>query len=201
MGMPLYRMQVTLTDGIDAFTDIAAVTTFYLDDLGSQSDPTNLAQDTAALFAGFGQQWASPINRVEAAAYEIPDLLGGKTGPPKGVGSAPHVGNTGGPREVACCLSYYAGQNTPRRRGRMYMGPFVGTSLGVRPDPTLTAAILDLGDGILGLGGLDVSWVQYSPTENTSQGVTDYYVDNAWDTQRSRGLDPTARTERVVGPS
>jgi hypothetical protein len=42
------------------------------------------------------------------------------------------------------------------------------------------------------------NWVVYSPTEKKSQGgVTDIWVDDEWDTVRSRGLKSTTRH---VGP-
>lgn len=192
-------MQVTLTDEKDAFTDIAAVTTFYLNDRGFESDPTGLCNDAAAVFAAFAPAWSAPIDLVEVRAYEVPDLLGANTGPPKGEGSAPCVPGTAGVNEVALCLSYYSGANTPRRRGRMYLGPLTGTQMNNRPSINLLQGVIDLGAGINALGGLDVSWVQYSPTDNVNSDVTDYYVDNAWDTQRSRGLNPTGRQVAVTG--
>lgn len=191
-------MQVTLSEAGD-FTPNAAVTTFYLNDIGVESNPDALAQDTAVLFQSFGPNLAAPINFIEVGAYEIPDLLGAPTGPPKGKGLASFsTAVAGGPREVACCLSYYADRNEPRRRGRMYFGPLAASAMAERPSTALANAILAIGSGINDLGGLDVNWVQYSPTDNASRTVTNMYVDNAWDTQRSRGSVATGRTAQVV---
>jgi hypothetical protein len=41
----------------------------------------------------------------------------------------------------------------------------------------------------------NVTWVTVSPTAGTSGVVTDGWVDNAWDTQRSRGAAPTMRID------
>jgi hypothetical protein len=43
------------------------------------------------------------------------------------------------------------------------------------------------------LGGLDVDWVVYSRVDNRSSPVTDWFVDNSWDTQRRRGPRATSR--------
>jgi hypothetical protein len=66
------------------------------------------------------------------------------------------------PEEVALCLSYFSTRNSPRERGRLYLGPFnlaaVGTPATItsRPDPnliaTMVAAATDLAtveDGVI----------------------------------------------------
>jgi hypothetical protein len=48
------------------------------------------------------------------------------------------------------------------------------------------------------IGGEDVEWAIYSPTANLHKTITDIWVDDAWDTQRRRGLAPTTRDTFVL---
>jgi hypothetical protein len=111
-------------------------------------------------------------------------------------GAAP---NSGSPREVALCLSYYGARNLPRQRGRIYLG--IGTASkaasGGRPPMVLREQALVFADGIANLGGVDVDWQVYSPTAGLSENVRTAYVDDEWDTMRSRGLRPTTRELRT----
>jgi hypothetical protein len=98
-------------------------------------------------------------------------------------------------RDVALCLSYYATTNRPRRRGRIYTPCCV---CGITPSSAnATSTHMNKAAALVpiftGLGGLDVDWVLFSRADNASYPVTNWYVDNAWDTQRSRGGKGTAR--------
>ncbi len=109
-----------------------------------------------------------------------------------------------GPHEVAVCLSYATvedpAQSTPRRRGRIYIGPLSGDNLQTtRPGFTLTQSVLQLGQSLASAGGaLGSTWEMYSRTDNVTAKIESIWVDNAWDTQRRRGLAPTARTVQDV---
>lgn len=101
------------------------------------------------------------------------------------------------PEEAAICLSYYSG-NGPRRRGRVYLGPFTTAPQtydngGVRPSTSargrIAAAALNVRDSTQ-----NATWVQVSPTDGVANDVTGGWVDDAMDTQRRRGAPPTART-------
>lgn len=107
---------------------------------------------------------------------------------------------TSGPAEVAIVLSYFAGNNQGRNRGRMYMGPFNGfITEGERPDLSFRTRILEFGSDILGVGAITTrNWLQHSRTDGSYKSVTAYYVDDAWDTQRRRGAAPTSRIQRQV---
>jgi hypothetical protein len=103
------------------------------------------------------------------------------------------------PRELALCLSYYAGTNVKRRRGRLYMPACWGLSssdLGVRPTSGSMTLVGNRAQRFEDLGGVDVDWVVFSPTNASAHAVTDWWVDNEWDVVRSRGLRADAR---VVG--
>lgn len=116
------------------------------------------------------------------------------------------TGTTGAsaPTEIAICLSYATvddpDSSTPRRRGRIYLGPLRTSAANVaRPAQTLRDAVLALGQGIAQVGdGTESTWVMYSQTDNSYHKIESIWVDDAWDTQRRRGLKPTARTVQDV---
>lgn len=110
------------------------------------------------------------------------------------------------PTEVAMCLSIAAapvsGVAAARRRGRLYLGPWTADALGNatgqrgRPKTSLTDLVA------AGAGALkdasdasgDWTWHIWSPTDGVGREVNNGWVDNAWDTQRRRGVDPTTRS-------
>ena len=111
------------------------------------------------------------------------------------------------PEEVAVCLSYGAnpasGQPQGRRRGRIYLGPLNVGALGTEitgkpshPSTSLTAQLLaegvTLNNALKALPGT-FDWILLSPTSNTFVPLAYFAVDNAFDTQRRRGPDPTSR--------
>lgn len=112
----------------------------------------------------------------------------------KGTGLAPA---SAVPREVALCLSFYSGRNLPRRRGRIYL-PMAGHSsaVGLRPAAGVRTAALDLGTAIANVGGVDVDWSVYSQRDGAPFAISHMWVDDEWDTVRSRGLKATTRDAR-----
>lgn len=146
------------------------------------------------------------------AAYNLNALHGGVDGAEIRVYAMPTGGqpvfrkdyayllNSGtGPGEVALCLSYASVDDwetsTPRRRGRLFIGPLVAGLVGTaRPGAPLIADLLELGEAFAAVGGADAAWHLWSPTDGVSAPIESISVDNAWDTQRRRGLEPTART-------
>lgn len=110
------------------------------------------------------------------------------------------------PEEVALCASFHGSPPiTPRRRGRVYLGPL--NSLALAPDsadggvaasrPTTRAmqcvrSWMELLHESTSTFGFE--WVIQSnrPTTNYVP-VTGGYCDDSWDTQRRRGVDPTTR--------
>lgn len=159
-------------------------------------DPDALASDLADAFATV---WYGPTQcEISVSAYQV-----GHEGPPDAV----HVRNPGVigqslvPREVAMCLSFYSGLNQPRRRGRIYLSAAGAgvASLGIHVAENLITKGLDLATAIGNVGGVDVDWSTHSTVDGSHHGVTDAWVDNEWDTVRSRGLVATARTTRHIG--
>lgn len=133
------------------------------------------------------------------------------TNTPAGQPSNPTT--TGFPSEVAFCLSFRgpleSGGQPGRRRGRLYLGPIrnsVGTkevsSGQQRPDQDMMNVSVNaakaLQEAAMATGA---HWVVYSPTSRgagtaaqASTVITHAWADNAFDTQRRRGLAPSART-------
>jgi hypothetical protein len=102
---------------------------------------------------------------------------------------------TSWPRETALCLSYYAAQNKPRYRGRLYIPQaFWALALtGNRPTTTIMNAVLAWKDIFTALGGINVDWIVWSDKDGAHRPVTDVWVDDEYDSIRSRGLRPTTR--------
>lgn len=123
------------------------------------------------------------------------------------------------PGEVSVCLSFRGaygqlleelGTTRPkaRVRGRIYEGPLVaqtGSGVPVRPDSNMRAMLLDFADrlgdvsGIPELVAVNAQWVVWSRTNASSVPVVEAWVDNAYDTQRRRGVAPTSRDVRAIG--
>lgn len=196
--MAQYRMLIIRGEDQPNFRD-AVTNTFYLDTDGDffvGTGPGNLAYDAAELF-GDTLQPVSGFSRVMCKAYNMSDAKP-RLPVAEEVYTSPLTPAAGGPREVALCLSYYAGVNQPRRRGRMYIGPWSKGAMDERPSSGLRSNLADLAEGISGLGGVNVQWVQYSPSTGDFTNVSDYWIDDEWDTQRSRGLRGEERTTGTV---
>lgn len=95
--------------------------------------------------------------------------------------------NTLGPRQVALCLSYYAQNNYPRRRGRIYIcaAPLQANST-ERPTASRMNELIGLADSLHNIGGANQHHVVWSHADNAANTITNYWVNNTWDTQRSR---------------
>lgn len=101
------------------------------------------------------------------------------------------------PREIAVCLSYYSTWNRPRYRGRLYIpGQFVSGSFDLRPSGAQRVIVGNWATALSQNLPASHNWVVYSRTNDAAYGVSDWWVDDEWDIQRSRGLRPT---DRLVG--
>lgn len=156
----------------------------------------NLATTMASNLTGLG---AAPL---KIRSYDVqgtpPVFPNGKkdvniTGTPKDPTTPP---------ELAVCLSFYAGQNQPRRRGRMYL-PYwlVGGTVGNIGKVIGTAErtnAKNFATALGAMGGANVEWGVWSEVDNTFRAVTNVFVSDAWATVRSRGIKETARTTAAV---
>lgn len=112
------------------------------------------------------------------------------------------------PGEVALCTSYrgdlQSGQNPSRRRGRLYIGPLnTGALASVSQSPTRPASdfyntVADATQRLAAASTLGVRWVVHSRVAGTNTPIEYGWVDNAFDTMRKRGVDPTARVNWSV---
>jgi hypothetical protein len=109
------------------------------------------------------------------------------------------------PEEVAFCLSFQAaaasGSPQARRRGRVYLGPLGANAGGNgfaanRPVAAFMTAVAGAADTLLAASNAaaDWNWNVWSEVDGLGRPVTNGWVDNAFDTQRRRGLAPTSRT-------
>lgn len=101
------------------------------------------------------------------------------------------------PHEVAAVLTFYGDDPvTPRRRGRIFLGPFNGqaiSSTGNMGTGMVASAVKSaqtLAERWVALG---MGWYVYSPSSGQYTRITRGHMDNAWDTQRRRGVDATSR--------
>lgn len=113
------------------------------------------------------------------------------------------LGSNGLPSEVALVLSFHAtplsGTPMARRRGRVYLGPLSSTVLTtgaseVRPTADVITTWASAGKGLEAANTVAISWQVFSPTSGVASEVVGGWVDNAFDTQRRRGVAPAART-------
>jgi hypothetical protein len=119
------------------------------------------------------------------------------------------------PSEVSLCASYFAERNLPRQRGRIYIGPLNNTALSgsnvnvARPNGDLITTLAGSAKRLAAAGGTAFSWSVLSaaafaaggPDAFPLRGITDGWVDNAFDTQRRRGEDANLRIEWTNFPS
>ena len=101
------------------------------------------------------------------------------------------------PYEVSVVASFHNGGPGPRNRGRIYLGPLNQSALIVetgftRVNPDLQQALIESMERMQGTSE-NLTWVQLSQANAETYPVAGGWVDNAFDTQRSRGIAPSAR--------
>jgi hypothetical protein len=105
------------------------------------------------------------------------------------------------PPELAVCLSFYGGQNQPSKRGRLFLPAFLCGVTG-SPGLKISAGTITKAESLVsmfsGLGGANVDWIVWSRTHQTAAKVDHYWVDNAWDIQRSRGIKADVRVVKTT---
>lgn len=196
--MAIYRLQCSI--GADtAFPRDRVMINPHFNNVGgilTDSDADQLCEDLADALVAY----VSGTREIVVKAY---DAQG--TPPVFPVGNA--IRNVGqfpassAPRELALCLSFYSGQNVPRRRGRLYLPVFLiapGVTHGVRPSTTNQAKVGALATILADLGGADIDWSVYSRVDDVARAVSNWWVDDEWDSMRSRGLRSETRTVGTV---
>lgn len=126
------------------------------------------------------------------------------------------VAATAYPGEVACAMSFQgpivSGFSQARRRGRIFLGPLAsgagsGTTPDVRPSTSFRSTVCTAADNLMSDSTTPgLIWSVFSPStagaqpwDATALGnafvtITNGWVDDAFDTIRSRGVKATTRT-------
>ena len=190
--MPIYRAQLAVHVDSQLPRD-AQIVTPHFDDHGVGSDPQNLCEDLAHAYVN----WLGGAKHVSCKFYVA-------TGEKPHYPVAEYDVNTTSlqvstcPREVALCLSFYSERNVPRYRGRLYLpiGAAGEQPQSVRPPGQLMSRVGEFATILADLGGVDVDWSVYSRKDKQARPVTNWWVDNEWDTVRPRGL---RGDNRIVG--
>jgi hypothetical protein len=112
-------------------------------------------------------------------------------------------GNSELPREVGLVTSWQAtevsGSLSRRFKGRTFVGPLSGDATldgdnMSRPTTGTVAKLVQAANVLLARNDANQEFSIYSVTDQVARKVTSGYVDNAWDTVRSRGQRDTIRS-------
>jgi hypothetical protein len=214
--MALYRIQASLQD-ITLLAKDRYVNTYYVDDGAST---TFVPADAAAAVAGFYMGITSYISpQVYTATGTVAVYRMSDPRPRAPIWTQPLVLNVTGaqaplPAEVALCMTMHADPvplpvKPMSWRGRVYIGPLnqsamnapsaTGADRGSRPGAPfihdLLAAGLTMANALEATGGrLCIA----SFKQHMAYPVANLSVDDAWDTQRSRGDRPGARSLALI---
>lgn len=157
-------------------------------------------------------------------------LQGGPKGSPVATDRATLVAAgtaAGPPTEVAYCLSYrdttppLAPEEAPdgadadlkpdrpasRRRGRVFLGPLNNGALTIgalgeaRPVASFRDTVLGAAERLFDELKANLhTWSVWSRQDGEFRGIEEIWVDDAFDTQRRRGVSATAKIFRIVNP-
>jgi hypothetical protein len=196
--MATYDIQAILNDASGIEADAAVNLLHY--EISAPDTVAGTCDDIAAAYQTINNQFASTVNGLTLKVYET-GL--NPTGPtftkdyPALTGSS-----SAGPRQIAVALSYATADDwessTPRRRGRIYLGP-----LGGKSEPTILAgdrtAFLAFGQALASAGNAsNTTWLMHSKTDNSYHKIEVVSVDDSWDVIRRRKLKPTVRQSADV---
>lgn len=156
-----------------------------------RADTTPASSIGAALQSAFG---GGVYNHVVAMTTKVYDMSLPLHSPPVFTSTtAPGAGDILGPRQIALCLSWYAGLNVKGMRGRIYIGPWPQANVGEYATTAQMASLIALGGLLHHPGGPDVVHTVHHVASGTHSDVTNYFCNNRWDTMRSRLPKETAR--------
>lgn len=194
--MPTFRFQARW-NGLSGLPEDVYENILYYDVTQADASFEAICDGIIAAF----RAW-STHGDVESAEIRVYALSGGQ--PLYSKGYTYDFSSQSGPQEVAICLSYASSTtwdtSTRRRRGRIFLGPLIASqSSSARPAQPLLTKVLALGQALSTAGStVGANWMVYSPSDSTSTEIQSISVDNAWDTQRRRGLSPTERQVATV---
>jgi hypothetical protein len=104
------------------------------------------------------------------------------------------------PMETAISVSFFAGRNQKRLRGRIFLGPLGQSVLDTGSNlplvvPAVRGSLRQACERLAAEGvGDRLDWAVFSPTDNEARGVTGGWIDNDFDTIRARGPKAGARS-------
>jgi hypothetical protein len=189
--MPVWRLQCAWQYDTTFPADSLVITPHFRDD-DLLTSPQELCDDLADALG----TWDAGTPQLVVKAY---DAQGTPPVYPQGEArrNEPNAPASTGVRETAICLSYFSHQNRPRYRGRLYIPTTAaGINTGAsRPSLANRSKIGELATIFADLGGTEVDWCVYSRVDDEARPVTNWWVDDAWDHIRKRGLRPTTRLE------
>lgn len=213
--MAIYRAQFTLPYYTNLPTDVVVNDWHFSWTIGNPVDSNyeDLRDDlidfyNAVYSGGLAGDVMAPWCRPADASLKIYNINDPTPRAPRWEGPAAladnRVSSSGIPLETALCCSFQgdplSGVNQARRRGRIFLGGLgAATDTGdtthfPKPDPTLQVNINIAAEALaVATAAHQWLWVVYSRMNGTGAAVTNGWVDNAWDTQRRRGNEPTAR--------
>lgn len=187
--MPVYRCQISFPQDTTFPRDEVSITPHYTGD-----NPSALASWLKASLIAWPTVGAKPF-RIRVYDAE-------KAPPSYPLATAEQIGTppaTGAPREVSLCLSYFSTFNRKGWRGRLYLPSTIfGGAQGTRPSPAQMQAALDFHQALHTGRPPGVAWVVWSRKEKVTRSITNLWVDNEWDIQRSRGMRGDSRVEATI---
>lgn len=163
-------------------------------------DFQNHANEIRDLFAGLasGSGATFQLYANRGITVKVYDMADAKPRVPRA--TATHVPTTWesaelAPRELACCLSFYAHNPGIRSQtGRIYVGPFLVGACAEVVNLPIRQYILDLGHGLFDIGGENVAHVVHSVKHQTDTVVANYWCNDLWDHMSSREEREQARS-------
>jgi hypothetical protein len=190
---------------------------------GTEVDPLIVAGTAVTklntFYTAIGKYFGPSVSRVaNVHEHQVYDLAAELDTPGSGTGSpittlnftVPAIVTAAGlPSEVAMCLSFHAalagapvesGATRPRsrRQGRVFLGPLSTAVMNeeagmgeTRPRAVIRQEFADAAAAMTVATGND--WSVWSRADGTVREVVGGWIDNAFDTQRRRGLAPTSR--------
>lgn len=202
--MAQIRAQVVFQGGSNLPED-RFVNTFHFVTSGDfASTRASVSSALAAFYGNAAGSVSSYLSEYVARTYSIKlyDLADAEPRQPTVTGHTMATYPAGAlwlPEEVAVTASFRGDQPyTARRRGRVFIGPVNSNALssGSTSTPTRVATGFRsaLNTAMTGLKAASVGWSVYSRASGLFVPVTNGWVDNAFDTQRRRGIAQNARS-------
>lgn len=189
--MAVYTVQMQFPFDSALPKDVVQITPHFFGD-NPQALVTALANNLKATTYVATHPFTIKAYDASAKPPSYPLAVATQTGTPQ---------NSGIPREVALCLSYYTTYNRPRYRGRLFLPPTWFTAVAnVRPSGAIQSAVIQFATDVLTKAlPAQHNWCVWSDVEGKNMGqVTDVWCDDEWDTIRSRGLKATNRVTGKV---